>query len=328
MANTINTILTQWQDLLQKAYDNSKVLTAAAMMTALGATTDLQAQQWFSTMVVSPDGNTLNTATRDVANGTNINTVDGPKSFANRSSWGSIFVYDSNTGKLYEPNNGSGTRWALEQEPDEAIGNGTASYKLPIEKIHYTTFRNQTNPSELITLNLTNKRDVGTVNGVAATSPVELLKQEYILEWLNSLPDGRAVYIGSRAGSVNPGGSRDGIGAGMKKIGWSWVTQTTDPRWYTLNTQWPTLGTEDISSEMKVTLYPNPTSDYLTIDLPDTISQAHYETYDVTGRMVDHGTASHQEQLDVTKLNPGTYIIQLTDKNDNTQTTIEKFIVK
>lgn len=90
----------------------------------------------------------------------------------------------------------------------------------------------------------------------------------------------------------------------------------------------PTMGVDDIENKNHILLYPNPTTDFIQIKLPEEITEAHYEIYEINGRMMDYWEISSEEKINVQKLSEGIYIIQLTDKNNNRNTTTQKFIKK
>jgi hypothetical protein len=62
------------------------------------------------------------------------------------------------------------------------------------------------------------------------------------------------------------------------------------------------------NEHVKVTLYPNPVNDWLTLEAPMTINSIH--VFDLSGKMVlDHATNDNIVQLDVSKLETGVYLI-------------------
>lgn len=74
------------------------------------------------------------------------------------------------------------------------------------------------------------------------------------------------------------------------------------------------LTIEDISpAENSAYVYPNPTADRIYIQV-DNIIKA--ELFDLMGRKVK---ATHQNQIDVSDMNNGSFILQVTTKNNNTQ---------
>jgi len=73
-------------------------------------------------------------------------------------------------------------------------------------------------------------------------------------------------------------------------------------------------------NENKVKLYPNPVSDFLNITT--SLSLNSYEVYDVLGKVVLKASDTKSNQIDVSKLNKGIYLIKFDDK------IVEKFIKK
>ena len=75
-----------------------------------------------------------------------------------------------------------------------------------------------------------------------------------------------------------------------------------------------TLTIEDLSpAESSIYVYPNPTANRIYIQA-DNIIKA--ELFDLMGRKVK---ATHQNQIDVSDMNNGSFILQVTTKNNNTQ---------
>jgi hypothetical protein len=75
-----------------------------------------------------------------------------------------------------------------------------------------------------------------------------------------------------------------------------------------------TLTIEDLSpAASSINVYPNPTANRIYIQV-DSIKKA--ELFDLMGRKVK---ATHQNQIDVSDMNNGSFILQVTTKNNNTQ---------
>lgn len=67
---------------------------------------------------------------------------------------------------------------------------------------------------------------------------------------------------------------------------------------------------------LEVTVYPNPVNEQLTIK--GITKGAIIQLFDITGREVYHSTASYSfEEINTSALSPGTYILQLRDKEGN-----------
>lgn len=82
-----------------------------------------------------------------------------------------------------------------------------------------------------------------------------------------------------------------------------------------------TLGTEDFAVQ-SFKMYPNPTKDYTTIELPSAISSGEVKVYDNLGRVVSKQTITPQEnKIDTSFLSQGSYMVVLrTDYGNSTKT--------
>lgn len=92
---------------------------------------------------------------------------------------------------------------------------------------------------------------------------------------------------------------------------------------YTLNVKDKDLGVSNLTT-LATALYPNPVKDVITIQSKES-GEFSYKIFSVTGQMVGNGSSA-DKKINAQKLNTGTYIIELTDKND-TKTT-NKFLKK
>ncbi len=66
-------------------------------------------------------------------------------------------------------------------------------------------------------------------------------------------------------------------------------------------------GVDDLSSDSNISIYPNPTSDYLNID---TESMEPVKIYNLTGQLV-LSAESGNKKIDISALNAGTYLVQI-----------------
>ena len=83
-----------------------------------------------------------------------------------------------------------------------------------------------------------------------------------------------------------------------------------------------TAGTEDLQTA-NFRLYPNPAKEYLTIEMIDTSSTYQIEIYDMLGKKVYNSEIQNKEQINVSALAAGTYLVKL---NSNLQSTTVRFV--
>ncbi len=70
------------------------------------------------------------------------------------------------------------------------------------------------------------------------------------------------------------------------------------------------LATNEVGANVtKLTLYPNPSSDYIQIKSPSK-EKLNVQIYSVSGQLVMKGSYASQESIDVTKLKAGLYLVQ------------------
>lgn len=82
-----------------------------------------------------------------------------------------------------------------------------------------------------------------------------------------------------------------------------------------------TLGISQVSPGFKVNIYPNPSDNWVMIEMYD--QNIHeLKIFDVMGRSVFQGIINDKKRLDISRWNPGLYIIRIGD------TTIRKLIVE
>jgi hypothetical protein len=74
------------------------------------------------------------------------------------------------------------------------------------------------------------------------------------------------------------------------------------------------MGTENIPASQDILIYPNPASQWITIEIPDSAVKPEIRLYDLSGRMVD--TYLTQEcqgrwRINVIRMNPGIYLVRI-----------------
>ena len=85
-------------------------------------------------------------------------------------------------------------------------------------------------------------------------------------------------------------------------------------------TMWNYLGLEDHAPSYDVSLYPNPTSDYLNIKTSD-FKDVSYSLYDAQGKLVLHNQLSSElTPIQVSHLSPGSYSVTLESQNQPLKT--------
>ncbi|MBN9338263.1 MAG: T9SS type A sorting domain-containing protein, partial [Chryseobacterium sp.] len=92
---------------------------------------------------------------------------------------------------------------------------------------------------------------------------------------------------------------------------------------YTINIQ-DVLAVSDLSSDNKVSIYPNPVKDILNIKTKEA-GESTYKIYNAAGQSVANGK-SVENKIDVNRLPSGNYVIELVNKKGEKST--QKFIKK
>jgi len=82
-------------------------------------------------------------------------------------------------------------------------------------------------------------------------------------------------------------------------------------------------GTKTIANK-EFRLYPNPANDYLRFEIPG-MAGANIEIYDYCGRTVLHEKISQSQDIDISMLNAGMYLVKVTSNNINE---FEKIIIR
>ena len=83
----------------------------------------------------------------------------------------------------------------------------------------------------------------------------------------------------------------------------------------------PTSNSVNNESTMNISIYPNPAVEFITIN---TSSPVNYTIYDMSGRLKESGKAMNGQSLNVSQLNAGMYIMQLSGVEGTERFTIVK----
>lgn len=76
------------------------------------------------------------------------------------------------------------------------------------------------------------------------------------------------------------------------------------------------LGLDEISSEKKLLIYPNPTKNIFNINnIENNLGNFEYKIIDLTGRFIKNGKSKFSEQINIESLTSGNYIIQIETEN-------------
>ena len=74
----------------------------------------------------------------------------------------------------------------------------------------------------------------------------------------------------------------------------------------------------DVEDELNLHIYPNPASNYLSLESDN--SYKNYTIFDLNGKLISKGVIKHSiQQVDVKTLSNGTYILQVSDQNNQTE---------
>lgn len=83
-----------------------------------------------------------------------------------------------------------------------------------------------------------------------------------------------------------------------------------------------TSGLEEVSSQLNVNVYPNPTQANLTLEIPDNTDEISIEIYDAAGKLVVQQIYSGvgPQTINFEELSNGLYIMRLKDDNNILET--------
>ena len=82
------------------------------------------------------------------------------------------------------------------------------------------------------------------------------------------------------------------------------------------------LGIDNNAINLEVTAYPNPTTNYLTLNIGNTeISTLNFQLYDITGKLIESKKIkSSIETIDMENLPTATYFLKVADNNKEVKT--------
>lgn len=87
----------------------------------------------------------------------------------------------------------------------------------------------------------------------------------------------------------------------------------------------------DFSADFKVSVYPNPTAEWLNVEAPDAPAAFGLELFDVTGKPLQFLPAEAQSErrtVDLSGLTPGMYLLRLRTEDRKTIKTFKIFKIK
>lgn len=85
------------------------------------------------------------------------------------------------------------------------------------------------------------------------------------------------------------------------------------------------LNTSDLSAK-EISIYPNPTNDFVTISVPVSYGDYMYEIYSTIGQKVKMGKANGDERLNLKSLGKGTFVVKI--KTEKGKSISKKIIIK
>ena len=82
------------------------------------------------------------------------------------------------------------------------------------------------------------------------------------------------------------------------------------------------LGIEDNSINLELTAYPNPTTNYLTLNVGKAeLSTLNFQLYDISGKLIESGKIiSSSETIAMGNLSNATYFLKVTNNNKEVKT--------
>jgi hypothetical protein len=88
----------------------------------------------------------------------------------------------------------------------------------------------------------------------------------------------------------------------------------------------PGTAVQDMNASQMLSVYPNPSSDMLSVSLGNDMLNSRYEMMDITGKIIQKGLFNEKvNQLDVSRFNTGMYFLRITSGD---KVMSESFIVK
>jgi len=101
-------------------------------------------------------------------------------------------------------------------------------------------------------------------------------------------------------------------------IGFDLVTESVDDSWFSFDNFMlivsPVTGIEDIAGQENIKVFPNPTSDFITVQIENNLLNS-YTMFSVTGQEVLSGTLNQNNTIDVRLLNKGIYFLKIENSN-------------
>lgn len=107
-------------------------------------------------------------------------------------------------------------------------------------------------------------------------------------------------------------------------VGWAINEDTKEMKIFRIDMTKSELGTDEIKTSEKATLYPNPVTNVLNIDAKEEISEI--KVYNMAGQQVLSKEArSKNPKVDMSALKAGVYVVEVTsDSNTTTHKVIKK----
>jgi len=84
---------------------------------------------------------------------------------------------------------------------------------------------------------------------------------------------------------------------------------------------WGTVNTSNQTDELFLEIYPNPTSDYITIQPFEALVEAEYQFFNANGRLVVFGTLEKENKINISNLDSGVYFLKIMSGNDYSHST-------
>lgn len=104
------------------------------------------------------------------------------------------------------------------------------------------------------------------------------------------------------------------IGAGWKLDGQQYYFDD----WYELDIS-AMLGVENTEKELSASVYPNPATSDLFVNIGGNYNQCNFSLYQVTGQKIKNGALAHNGRIDVSTLPAGQYIIELVTEEQSSR---------
>jgi hypothetical protein len=131
---------------------------------------------------------------------------------------------------------------------------------------------------------------------------------KYVSEFVG---DGGAIYpeinnTGFDIGKHTGTGSSKYMKGKIDDLGfWNRVLTTAE-----ISSLYTMVGVEEISNSLKVSVYPNPAADFITISLNQSLSDQEYKIFDPSGKVLKSGVLqSNENQIDISNFSNGLYLL-------------------